>query len=241
MKNKTELLNTAEELSELANKVLAQADRLEELRADIESENTARQIRPLKVRKNTGSGIPLYYVGEETFVRLNDVLQLCTDLKKKFEKGTEKGFIDPNEKSRISACYALTKLQTQLYKNETEKAKSVDEHKRIIESHSGKNRKPKVCGRYAVARKYDTENDYWMFFVNSEDEKPTFSNRPCMAKLYNSYKEAEACADFMDDSGWEVVDMFEYLSPEQRMCRCILGETSWDDGNENAVRLHFNN
>ena len=228
---KKELLDKANELSALADEIEGHAQRLDEIRAQIEGEMT--------VRKNTGSGIPLYYIADETFVRLNDVLQLCADLKKKFEKGTEKGFIDPDEHSRISASYALTKLQTQLYKNETEKADSVDEHKQIIESRSGKNRKPKIPARYAVGRKYDTDNNYWMFYLGVENGKPIFTNMPCKGIMYKSYKEAEACADFMDDDGWEVCDMYEYMSTENRFCRQLLcAPEEYDVGNENAVRLH---
>ena len=228
---KKELLDKANELSALADEIEEKAQRLDELREQIESDPT--------VRTNTGSGIPLIYIADETFVRLNDVLQLCSDLKKKFEKGTEKGFIDPDEKSRISAVYALTKLQTQLYKNETEKATSIEEHKQIIEARSGKNRKPVIPARYAVGKKYDTDNDYWMFFIGIENGTPTFTNMPCKGIKYASYKEAEACADFMDDDGWEVCDMYDYMSAERRLARQLLcAPEEYDVGNENAIRLH---
>ena len=228
---KKELMHKADELSALADEIEEKAQKLDELRAQIESD--------IQIKKITGSSIPLYYIADETFVRLDDVLQLCADLKKKFEKGTERGFIDPDEHGRLSASYALTKLQTQLYKNETEKAKDVDEVKKIITSHSGKNRKPVIPARYAVGRKYDTDNDYWMFYLGMEDGKPIFTNIPCKGIIYASYKEAEACADFMDEDGWEVCDMYSYMSTENRLRRQLLCEPEeYDVGNENALRLH---
>ena len=190
--------------------------------------------------KKVESMIKTYQIGNEIIVRLDDVLELARVMKEKYEEGTEPGYICKTDEEKIYSYLALNHLQVQLLSNQLNKAESIEEHKQIITEHAGKNKKKLVVpSRYAVGRLYDKEKGYWMFFVSSENEKPVFTNRPCMAKKYQSYKQAEACRDFLDDGDWDVVDMWESLSNDEKLIRGIFGETDWDDGNEKAIKLNF--
>ena len=238
-----DLTQESRELSDLTKEVIAAGKQLEkELKQEcqvLRDGSDPDHAIPFQYRRNTGKGVDLYYVGDDTFVRLDDVLELISTMKYKYKEGTEKGYINSNREGRIAAFVALNHLQTKLYQNETDKTETIEERKKVIEKHSGKNRKkkPTVPGRYAVGKRYD--GDYYMFYTGDQDGIPMFSNRPCVAKCYMAYRDASAVADFLDDSDWEVLDMFEALSPEQRLNRGIFGEIDWDEGNENAVRLHF--
>ncbi len=248
------LQQTSKELTDLCNEVIAES---EKLRNDIENENCCISAEERKaveeaskkieerIRKENGgkmhtkSKIKTYHIGDEIVVRLDDVLELCRIMKMKYRKGTEKGYICDDEKARIHAFLALNHLQTTLLSDELSKVDDIDSHKKIIEVHAGKKKPLEIPPRYAVGKKYDEEHDYWMFFVKEENDKPIFSNRPCMAMRYMRYKDAEACRDFLDDGDWDVIDMWNALSPDQRLQRQLFGETEWDDGMENAIRLSF--
>ena len=88
--------------------------------------------------------------------------------------------------------------------------------------------------RYAVGKE---EGDHFLFYVESQDGKSIFSNKPCMAKMYKRYKEAEACADFADDEPCVVIDMFDAMSKDERLRRGLFAEDEDDEGNEKAVPL----
>ena len=90
-----------------------------------------------------------------------------------------------------------------------------------------------IPGRYAVGKEHNGE---WMFFVDSKDEKPLFSDRPCMAKLYVNYRDADACADFLDGE-WDVLDMESAMTEEERWVRELRMPMPFDadEGNEKAI------
>ena len=87
--------------------------------------------------------------------------------------------------------------------------------------------------RYAVGREHDKK---WMFYVDSKDEKPMFSDRPCMAKLYVNYRDARACADFLDGE-WDVLDWESNMTEEERWVRELRMPMPFDadEGNENSI------
>lgn len=249
-KNTQNFQETIEKLHDIANTVTNLTDRIENMLKEKEIMNNdavteAREKVEAEIRKRGGkmhtvSKINTYKIGNEIVVRLDDVLELCRVMKDKYRKGTEVGYLCDDEKAKIHAFLALNHLQTVLLSDELSKVDSIDDHKRIIAEHSGKNKKPlEIPKRYAVGRKYDDENDYWMFYLATVDGKPTFTNRPCMAMKYNSYKQAEACRDFLDDGDWDVIDMWNALTESEQIKRQIFGDTEWDDGNENAIRLDF--
>ena len=75
-----------------------------------------------------------------------------------------------------------------------------------------------------------------MFFVKNKDGKDMFSDRPCMAKRYVNYRDARACADFLDGE-WDVLDMYANMSEEERWVRELRMPFPYDadEGNENAI------
>ena len=232
-----EMRDVGERLTEIADVLEKEKKRMEREALQDTMDKIEAKIRERGYQK-VESKIKTYHIGKEVVVRLDDVLELARIEGKKFREGTERGYISKTEEEKMSAYLALNRFRAQLMTGELCVANDFDEHKRILEEH--RDRKPvEIPGRYAVGRKYDEENDYWMFFVESKDGKPTFTNRPCMAKLYKRYKDAEACADFMDEDGWEVCDMWEMMSPDDRLFRGVFCDTSDDECNENAIRLNF--
>ena len=101
--------------------------------------------------------------------------------------------------------------------------------------HAPKGKIEGVPPRYAVGRE---KNGEWMFYVDSKDEKPMYSDRPCMAKRYVNYRDASACADFLDGE-WHVLDMEYSMTEEERWVRELRMPMPFDadDGNENAIPI----
>jgi len=89
-------------------------------------------------------------------------------------------------------------------------------------------RKLHCPGRYAVW--YQTDEDttqHFMGFVRFEKGIPVFTNRPCKATWFvwrgMAEKVAEKCGD-----GFEVVDMIDSMTEEERLLRAIFHEDGMD-------------
>ena len=185
---------------------------------------------------HTKSQIRTYKVGNEIVVRLDDVLELARVMKEKFREGIEPGYISETKEQRVSAFLALNHFQTVMLSNELSKVNHIDDHKRIIEEHSGRHKKPLIVpGRYALGCR--ETHGCWMFLRGIRDNTPSYTVRPCLAYRFLSYEEARNAADSMDNREWAVIDMIEYLPKDKRLMRDIFVEDGWDDGCENAVRL----
>lgn len=94
-----------------------------------------------------------------------------------------------------------------------------------------------IPGRYAVGRMED--HGIWCFYAGTDrDGEAQFTYRPCEAKLYESYRTADACCDFIDDrQDWEVLDWWKNMTEEERHYRSIFANPEDDEGNDSAVRL----
>ena len=86
--------------------------------------------------------------------------------------------------------------------------------------------------RYTVWYRDDSEETtHCMGFVKFEKGHPLFTNHPCMATWFvwrdMAQKVAEKCGE-----GFEVVDMFDQMTPEERLLRAIFREDGMDGEDE---------
>lgn len=89
--------------------------------------------------------------------------------------------------------------------------------------------------RYAVGR---CKNDRYEFYVDSKNGEPFFTGKPCIAKLYMNYRDARACADFLDGD-WDVLDWEANMTEEERWVRWLRIPYDADEGNENAIPVEI--
>lgn len=140
-----QLQKVGNELHDLCKEFFEDADKLKE-EIELEAVREARDKVEERIRKELGgkmhtvSKIKTYQVGNETVLLLDDVLDLCREMKMKYRKGTEKGYICEDEHARIHAFLALNHLQSTLLSDELSKVDTIEEHKAIIEKHAHHNR-----------------------------------------------------------------------------------------------------
>ena len=96
---------------------------------------------------------------------------------------------------------------------------------RTVMNRKGAKRCP---ARYTVWYRDDGETtQHCIGFVRFESGIPVFTNRPCKATWFvwrdMAEKVAEKCGE-----GFEVVDMFDQMTPEQRLLRAIFHEDGMD-------------
>lgn len=85
-----------------------------------------------------------------------------------------------------------------------------------------KAKKPYIPPRYTVWYRDDGETtQHCMGFVRYENGIPVYTNRPCKASWF-TYKEAAEKVAADCGEGFEVVDMWEQMTKEQRLLRIIL-------------------
>lgn len=168
-------------------------------------------------------GIHTYQFENDQYVKLDDVLKIASEMKLRIATSTDKDFKKRPEKERSAALLALVKMQF-----------------RLVGMDDEQDEMPSIPARYAVGKCYDEEKGYHMFYVGTEDSKPIFTNRPCKAKGYKRRRDAEAVADFLDDGDWEVFDMWDSMSEEQKtMRKCFCNPEEDDEGNDPITRLTF--
>ena len=90
-----------------------------------------------------------------------------------------------------------------------------------------------IPGRYAVA--VNCYPFYQFYTGEQKDGKPVLVDDDRKAKLYVTYRDASAAADFMDGYDSCVVDMHDLMSEADRFRRELLIPYDADEGNENAV------
>ena len=96
----------------------------------------------------------------------------------------------------------------------------------------------KSHGRYAVGY-YDNIGD-WHFFQNMYKDHAIYTTKPCRAKLYEAYRDASACADFLDEDV-SVLDFEENMSEEDRWQRELEMPMpyDWDEGNYESIPVQI--
>ena len=91
-----------------------------------------------------------------------------------------------------------------------------------------------IPGRYAVA--YPHGPSYRYYTGDQGDDVPPFTNDLRKARMYVTFREASAVADFLDaDHACVVLDMHDFMSEADRFRREMLIPYDADEGNESAV------
>jgi hypothetical protein len=94
--------------------------------------------------------------------------------------------------------------------------------KQSEKSEKPKKREVRIPGRYSVWYRDDGETtQHCMGFVRYEMGIPVYTNRPCKASWF-TYREAAEKVAADCGEGFEVVDMWEQMTKEQRLLRAIL-------------------
>lgn len=154
-------------------------------------------------------GIPLFKVDGETYCKMIDVIRMIHHEYFETESKELKTVLDRME-MRVAKNSFLHKDAVQ--------PKVLSEEERI--------------GRYAVG--YYDENGTWHFYVKTENDESVYSTKPCKAKLFYTYRDASACADFVDEDA-DVLDFEENMTEEQRWQRELTLPYDADEGNEKSI------
>lgn len=158
-----------------------------------------------------------------------------------FYDGGEEDDDKPDEKAEAikRAENAIERTRAALDKTEKLLAKVKDEEceKSLEAAQKPPKRKVSCPGRYTVWYRNDEDTTlHCMGFVRFEKGIPVFTNRPCKATWFVWRNAAEKVAEKCGD-GFEVVDMFGQMTPEQRLLRAIFREDGMD-GEDDEPEYH---
>lgn len=158
---------------------------------------------------NNETALPLYEIRGETYCKMMDVLRM---IHHESEEAT-----DP------SVRYVLSRMKFRLVRNAL-----IDPNKGAINDNTC------IPGRYAVG--YANKAMIYEFFTGQHDDngQPIFVSDYTKAKLYVTYRDASAAADFMDGYDCCVLDMYDSLPEHVRFRRSLLVSYDADEGSENA-------
>lgn len=161
---------------------------------------------------NTVPALRLYKFEGETYCKMIDVLRMIHH--------------EMSETDSQSARSALTRMKFRLVRND------------LIDPNKGSHR-DNTCipGRYAVAWKNGISFKYYS--GRQEDGKSAFTNDYEKAKMYVTYREASAVADFLDEHDCSVLDMHDFMSEADRFRRALYIPYDADEGNEDAIVPDF--
>ena len=96
----------------------------------------------------------------------------------------------------------------------------------------GKNDNNLIPGRYAVA--YPSGISY-NYYTGDDNGAVRFTSDMKKAKLYVSFRDASAAADFIDNHDCCVLDLLNFMTEPERFRRALYVPYDADDGNEKAV------
>lgn len=182
------------------------------------------------------------------YVEFKDLIELITDMIKKYERASEPGYMIEDKQQRVAAYMALNHLRSVVRKEENrvgmheklektrverEAREAAEKESKCGECQCDKESKPKakVPARYTVWH-YGTDKDTTQdsfCFVRWENKQPLFSNRPCMAMWFVERGMAEHTAEKLGE-GFEVVDMLPVMTAEERLLRAIFHGADEDEG-----------
>lgn len=201
--------------------------------------------------------ISKYNIMGYDYVKLDELNELVSDMRRKWREGTEVGYLCEDEGRRIAASLAmnhlsvilnkedlhertLTKVMKTRFEREAKEAQTAKEVKEAPQEdkHGSTPNRPKPfkasnksrgCpGRYTVWYRDDGETtQHCMGFVKFEDGQPIFTNRPCKASWFVWRGMAERVAKKCGE-GFEVVDMYDQMTKEERLLRAIFYEDGMD-------------
>ena len=161
---------------------------------------------------NNVPAIRLYKFEGETYCKMIDVLRMIHH--------------EHSETDSQSVRSVLTRMKFRLVRND------------LMDPCKGAHR-DNTCipGRYAVARKTGISFKYYA--GQQENDKSVFTNDYEEARMYVTYREASAVADFLDEHDCYVLDMHDFMSEADRFRRTLYIPYDADEGNENAIVPDF--
>lgn len=155
------------------------------------------------------NAIRLYRFEGESYCKMIDVLRMLHH--------------EMNEATTDDTRSALSRMRLRVSRNE------------LIDPNKGTHR-DNTCipGRYAVGYPYGVG---YQFYTGKHDNDAVFSGNRSDARMFVTYREASATADFLDtDNCCVVLDMHEFMSEADRFRREMLIPYDADEGSENAYR-----
>ena len=157
------------------------------------------------------TGILLYKIEGETYCKMIDVIKL---IHHEYYETDNKEIHD-----------MLDRMEMRVAKNDFI-LPTAEKPQKIYEK--------KFPKRYAVGF-YDKEGK-WHFYVTTNNEKAIYSEKPCEAKMYETYRDASACADFLDEDA-DVLDFEANMPEEDRWLRELNMPMPYDadEGNEKSI------
>ena len=158
-------------------------------------------------------GLPLYRVNGETYCKMIDVIRLIHH--EYFET-------DDKNLQRILDRMEMRVAKNDFLLKDATKPQVISEDKKY--------------GRYAVG--YYDENGAWHFYKETVDGKDIYSTKPCEAKLFYTFRDASACADFIDTQA-DVLDFETNMTEEQRWQRELTLPYDADEGNETSIPVEI--
>lgn len=198
--------------------------------------------------KQMTEAISKYTIMGIEFVRLDDLNNLIRVMQRKHREGKEPGYMNQTQDQVLSATGALSHLsvilnkeknfdgmllrlfKTRIEREEREaKEESAEQEKPAQKAAEGPTERSKrIPPRYTVWYRDDGETtQHCMGFVRFEHGTPVFTNRPCGVMWFTYRGMAEKVADKLGD-GFEVVDMIDQMTPEERLLRAIFREEGMD-------------
>ena len=176
-------------------------------------QNTMKKNRPAMPSPTMKTALPIEKIGDSHYCKSVDVHKLIHH--------------EMMETDNPAVLAVLRRMESRLVLGEI-----YDPDKTL------RNYSTKVPGRYAVGYK---DGNGWHFYAGARnDHSPVTTDRPCEAKLYDAYRGASACADFIDDDhDWQVLDWYENLTEEERWRRTITMPFPYDldEGCEDSTIL----
>lgn len=164
------------------------------------------------MRTNNENAINLYRFSGESYCKAMDILRMIHH--------------EMDEADCDKTRSVLSRMRMRLVRNEM-----LDPNKGALRDNTC------IPGRYAVA--YQFGIGYRFYSGKQGDGKPVFIGDPGNAKLFVTYREASAVADFTDEHDCVVLDMHNFLSEADRFRRAMLIPYDADEGNSEAIQPDF--
>lgn len=198
--------------------------------------------------KQMHEAISKFNIMGSEYVKVDELNALISVMQQKYREGTEPGYMSDNAHDKVVSDVTLNHLKAtinrernfdgmlmRLYKTRIEREEREQAEQAEQPKDKPKPRKAHIPARYTVwhyGEDEETTQDSFGF-VRWEKGLPLFSNKPCMAMWFVNKGMAEMVAEKLGD-GFEVVDMWDTMTKEERLLRAIF----CDDEDEDEPEYH---
>lgn len=159
---------------------------------------------------NNTNALRLYKFEGETYCKMTDVLRMILH--------------EQSETSSDAIRSVLSRMKFRLVRND------------LISTATGsRHDNTRIPGRYAVAR---PQGIGYSFYAGQDGSCLLQTDDLLQAKLYVTFRDASAAADFLDGEDWCVLDIFDSMSEGDRFRRALYAPYDADEGNDQAVRAN---